>query len=87
MTDEQFKELCAQLSFSNGYMSYSDFVNNFDDPRPNGAQEDLVKAPNHRWNEIRGQEFGMSATEVEEKLRKKLRENFAVCLYLHHYYY
>ena len=33
MTEEQFKELCSRLQFTNGHMNYVDFVANFEDPR------------------------------------------------------
>ena len=33
MDDEQFKELCAMLKFTNGHMNYIDFVQNFEDTR------------------------------------------------------
>ena len=33
MDDEQFKELCTMLKFTNGHMNYIDFVQNFEDPR------------------------------------------------------
>ena len=36
MSDDQFKELCARLSFHNGHMTYIDFVDNFEDPRHSG---------------------------------------------------
>ncbi len=38
----------------------------------------LQKRPNHKVNRIRGDEVGLSAEEVEEKLRGKLRHNFEV---------
>ena len=36
MGDEQFKELCTRLSFHNGYMTYTGFIDNFEDPRHSG---------------------------------------------------
>ena len=33
MDDEQFKELCTMLKFTNGHMHYIDLVQNFEDPR------------------------------------------------------
>lgn len=74
--DEQFKELCASLNFTNGHMTYMNFVENFNDLRIGGPATELFKANNHRVNAIRGDEYGMSAIEVESKLRNKLRENF-----------
>ena len=44
-----------------------------------GPASDLQKVNNHRVNGIRGDEFGLSALEVESRLRNKLRENFEVC--------
>ena len=59
-------------------MTYSDFVANFEDSRLAGPAVDLDKSPNHKVNAIRGDEYGMSAIEVESKLRNKLRESFEV---------
>ena len=78
MSDPQFKELCGRLQFHNGHMKYMDFVTNFEDLRVGGPPGDLNKVSNHRVNPIRGDEYGMSALEVESKLRNKLRENFEV---------
>ena len=78
MSDPQFKELCGALRFHRGSMLYTDFVANFEDLREGGPSESLSKVPNHRVNPIRGDEYGMSAIEVESKLRNKLRENFEV---------
>ncbi len=36
LSDDQFKELCAKLSFHNGHMTYMDFVDSFEDPRISG---------------------------------------------------
>ncbi len=80
MTDEQFRELCSQLTFHKGYMTYTDFVSSFEDIRVGGPSEQLQKASNHKVYEIRGLEYGMTALEVESKLRNKLRENFEVSL-------
>ncbi|XP_046566155.1 EF-hand calcium-binding domain-containing protein 6-like [Haliotis rubra] len=77
MTDEQFNVLVSKLDFHGGFMSYSDFLASFDDPRPGGAGQDMMRTDNHHVNPIRGDEYGMSALEVESKLRAKLRENFA----------
>ena len=40
----------------------------------------MVRTGNHHVNAIRGDQYGMTADEVEAKLRAKLRENFAVSL-------
>ena len=79
MYDELFKEVCSKLAFTNGHMNYGNFVANFDDPRHIGPAEDIVRPNNHRVNPIRGDEYGVPAVEVEQRLRKKLRENFEVC--------
>lgn len=78
MTDDQFKELTERVGFMNGYMNYSDFVMAFEDPRAQGPGDEILRVGNHRVNPIRGDEWGMTADEVEAKLRSKLRENFAV---------
>jgi Ca2+-binding EF-hand superfamily protein len=75
LSDDQFNRLCVELSFNKGYMRYVDFLHSFDQhclwtPMSNS------RPSNHRVNEIRGDEFGLSAEEVEARLRDKLRENF-----------
>ena len=77
-TDEKFKEVCSQLAFQGNHMSYSDFVASFEDPRLCGPAEQMVKSPNHKCNEIKGDDRLMTAIEVESRLRNKLRENFEV---------
>lgn len=79
MTDEQFEELMSRLHLHNGHMHYMDFVLNFEDPRSLGESQ-LIRKGNHKVNPIRGDQFGMTAEEVEGKLKAKLRENFAVSL-------
>ena len=44
-----------------------------------GPAEQLQKGSNHHVNPIRGDEHGLTAIEVEAKLRSKLRHNFEVC--------
>ena len=78
-TDSQFDELMSRLHFHNGHMEYIDFVLNFGDPRPPDSNS-VVRPGNHRVNAIRGDQYGMTAEEVEVKLRAKLRENFSVSL-------
>ena len=80
MPNEQFEDLCEQLNFSNGQMSYTDFVRCFEDRRPWSptTSGENTRPPNHRVNEIRGDELGMSAEELELKLRQKFDENFDV---------
>ncbi|VDI45640.1 Hypothetical predicted protein [Mytilus galloprovincialis] len=77
MSDEQFQELTRMLGFENGSLSYTDFIQAFEDPRIQGPGEDIQRSGNHRVNPIRGDEEGMTADQVEAKLRQKLRENFA----------
>lgn len=76
--DDDFSKLCSHLSFLNGHMTYTNFLLSFEDSRPNGPSKELVKQPNHRFNEIRGDKFNFSAEEIESRLRQKLRENFEV---------
>lgn len=76
MADEQYEELMSRLHLHNGHMEYMDFVLNFGDPRPSDSST-LIRKGNHRVNPIRGDQFGLTAEEVEVKLRAKLRENFA----------
>ena len=81
MSNEQFQELMARLNVTNGHMQYMDFIMNFGDPRPDsldGPLGGVVHPANHKVNPIRGDEHGMTALEVESKLRQKLRENFTV---------
>ncbi|XP_069133814.1 EF-hand calcium-binding domain-containing protein 6-like isoform X1 [Argopecten irradians] len=77
MADEHFQDLVSKIGFHNGSMLYSDFVLAFEDPRIFGPGDDVQRSGNHHVNPIRGDEFGMSADEVERKLLSKLRENFA----------
>ena len=78
----------ARLNVTNGHMQYMDFIMNFGDPRPETVEGPLggvVHPANHKVNPIRGDEHGMTALEVESKLRQKLRENFhGKCLRLGH---
>ena len=78
--DQEFDHLCSHLAFQNGKMSYTDFLVNFEDLRIGEKEPDLEKPPNHHFNAVRGDEYGMTAEEVEEKLHQKLRENFEVSL-------
>ncbi|ESO84984.1 hypothetical protein LOTGIDRAFT_236027 [Lottia gigantea] len=74
MSDEQFQELVTKLQFSDGFMSYKNFINNFENR--NGQEVDIIRTGNHHVNPIRGDEFGFKAQEVENRLRTKLRDNF-----------
>lgn len=74
----QFSKLWSELGLSNGHISYSEFLERFEDPRRGGPAEQLVKASNHRVNPIRGDDQYMTAEQVEDRLRAKLRTNFEV---------
>ena len=88
LSDEQFNILVTKLSFNNkGHMHYTDFVNSFDDPRVGGPGEDIQRSGNHRVNPIKGDQWGMTIDEVEKKLASKLRENFAVSIFLVEHYF
>ncbi|KAK7503096.1 hypothetical protein BaRGS_00005722 [Batillaria attramentaria] len=76
MTDEQYEELMSRLHLHNGHMEYMDFILNFGDPRPPDSTT-LIRTGNHHVNPIRGDQFGMTVEEAENKLRGKLRENFS----------
>ncbi|XP_074648584.1 EF-hand calcium-binding domain-containing protein 6-like [Tubulanus polymorphus] len=76
-TNEQFKSLSEKLGFVNGFLTYSDFITSFEDPRPNGPGEFKLRSDNHHVNPIRGDEWGMTAEEALLKLQNKLRENFS----------
>ena len=78
MSDAHFKELCSRLSFHSSHMTYTDFVKNFEDQRHGGPASELQKSNNHRVNKIRGDRTDMKASELETRLRTKLRENFDV---------
>lgn len=78
ISDDDFSKLCSHLSFINGHMTYTNFLLSFEDSRPNGRSKELIKQPNHKFNEIRGDKFNFSAEEIESRLRQKLRENFQV---------
>lgn len=82
MSDQQFDELMSCLHLHNGHMEYIDFVLNFADPRPPDSVQ-IIRNGNHRVNAIRGDHHFLSAEEVENKLRAKLRENFSVSVLLH----
>jgi len=61
-------------------MNYTDFVRCFEIRRPwtpTNSSENR-RPPNHRVNEIRGDELGLSTDELESRLRQKFDENFDV---------
>ena len=76
--DDQFKDLCAHLSFHKTHMTYADFVTNFEDPRIGGPASDIIRVNNHHVNDVRGDESTMTAEMAEQRLINKLRENFGV---------
>ncbi|KAL3881564.1 hypothetical protein ACJMK2_027990 [Sinanodonta woodiana] len=76
MNDEQFNILVSKLNFHNGYMKYSDFIASFDDSNSYSLGEEIQRTGNHRVNPIRGDEYGMTVEQVEDRLKSKLRENF-----------
>lgn len=39
---------------------------------------DIERRPNHRWNAVRGDEFGLNAQTLERRVHDKIRENFTV---------
>jgi hypothetical protein len=88
LPDEQFSRLCEQLSFTNGYMNYNDFVRAFENRRPwtPTADGENQRPSNHHVNEIRGDEVGMSCEELETKLRQKMEENFNVGFVFFHFW-
>lgn len=62
-----------------GTIDYYTFIEAFDDPRGrNELVENIKRSGNHHVNKHRGDDFGLSAEQAEQKLRSKLRENFAV---------
>lgn len=62
-----------------GTIDYYTFVEGFDDPRGRGEIiNDIKRSGNHKVNKHRGDDFGLTAEQAENKLRNKLRENFSV---------
>ncbi len=52
---------------------------NEQDTRLNGSiADDINRVPNHHFNPVRGDEFGMNVENLEKRLREKVRENFTV---------
>ena len=78
MSDENFQDLTQKVGFKNGSMQYTDFVTAFEDPRIFGLADEIQRTGNHHVNPIRGDEVGMTADQVEQKMLSKLRENFGV---------
>ncbi|XP_066264763.1 EF-hand calcium-binding domain-containing protein 6-like isoform X1 [Branchiostoma lanceolatum] len=74
MDPGQFNSLCNRLGFFNGFLQYSDFIAAFEDRRHGGPSSDILRSGNHRVNDTNVRY--MSAEEVEELLRTKLREGF-----------
>ncbi|KAI8489383.1 EF-hand calcium-binding domain-containing protein 6 [Branchiostoma belcheri] len=74
MDPSQFNSLCTRLGFFNGFLQYTDFIAAFEDRRHGGPASDILRSGNHRVNSTNVRY--MSAEEVEEQLRTKLREGF-----------
>eukprot|EP00058_Branchiostoma_floridae_P003899 XP_002589387.1 hypothetical protein BRAFLDRAFT_77829 [Branchiostoma floridae] len=74
MDTSQFNSLCNRLGFFNGFLQYTDFIAAFEDRRHGGPASDIMRSGNHRVNSTNVRY--MSAEEVEEQLRTKLREGF-----------
>ncbi|XP_022111865.1 EF-hand calcium-binding domain-containing protein 6-like [Acanthaster planci] len=74
MSDEQFGHLCEVIGFNRGPLTYSDFVEQFEDPRAGGPGEEIQRVPNHRYTEL--PLYNMTAEEVEGQLMDKMRQAF-----------
>ena len=76
MSDEQFGHLCDIIGFSRGPLTYTDFVEQFEDPRAGGPGDEIQRVPNHRYTHL--PTASMSAEEVEALLKDKMRQAFGV---------
>uniref|UniRef100_S4RH36 EF-hand domain-containing protein n=1 Tax=Petromyzon marinus TaxID=7757 RepID=S4RH36_PETMA len=72
MEDDQFNALLQRLGFTNGSITYSDFVACFDDRRIHGPGEQLLLSPNHRVAEASRQHS--RAEDCHAALPDKLRQ-------------
>ena len=62
-----------------GTIDYYAFIETFDNPKEEGELvNDIKQKGNHIVYKHRGDEYGMTAEQAEQKLRQKLRENFSV---------
>lgn len=76
MSDDQFRELCNRVGFTKGSMTYTDFIEGFEDPRKGGPGEEVQRYPNHWYKVLDAKE--MSSQEVIADLKDKLRQTFGV---------
>ncbi|KAJ8031739.1 EF-hand calcium-binding domain-containing protein 6 [Holothuria leucospilota] len=74
MSDDQFRELCNRVGFTKGSMTYTDFIEGFEDPRKGGPGEEVQRYPNHWYKVLDAKE--MSSQEVIADLKDKLRQTF-----------
>ncbi|XP_061420303.1 EF-hand calcium-binding domain-containing protein 6 [Lethenteron reissneri] len=72
MEDDQFNALLQRLGFTNGSITYSDFLACFEDRRIYGPGEQLLLSPNHRVAEVSRQHC--RAEDCHAALPDKLRQ-------------
>ncbi|XP_033107844.1 EF-hand calcium-binding domain-containing protein 6-like isoform X2 [Anneissia japonica] len=72
MSDEQFDILCSHIGISKTPLTYTDFIEHFEDLRVDGPGAEIQHTSNHRYTNLPIQT--MTAEEVGSKLLKKLRE-------------
>ena len=71
MEDDQFSSLCEIVGFNRGPLTYTDFVEQFEDPRARGPGDEITRVPNHRYTHLLTQ--SMTSGEVEGLLLDKMR--------------
>eukprot|EP00794_Sanderia_malayensis_P021385 gene21385-23472_t len=76
MHDDQYKELTKRIGFFKGKLSYSDFLERFEDIERFGEGGKTMHLDNHRFNKIIERSESMNAEEVEVIMRKKIHESF-----------
>ncbi|XP_071791136.1 EF-hand calcium-binding domain-containing protein 6-like [Asterias amurensis] len=74
MEDDQFSSLCEIVGFNRGPLTYTDFVEQFEDPRARGPGDEITRVPNHRYTHLLTQ--SMTSGEVEGLLLDKMRQAF-----------
>ncbi|XP_072165535.1 EF-hand calcium-binding domain-containing protein 6-like isoform X2 [Diadema setosum] len=74
MDDEQFALLCQRLGFDQGSLTYTDFIEQFEDPRIGGPGEEITRSPNHWWKSLEAK--NMSAMDMMKQLGDKMRQAF-----------
>ncbi|XP_063969764.1 EF-hand calcium-binding domain-containing protein 6-like isoform X1 [Lytechinus pictus] len=74
MDDDQFALLCKQLGFDRGSLTYTDFIDSFEDMRIGGPGQEITRSPNHWWKKLESQH--MSAKEMLANLGDKMRQAF-----------